>query len=241
MAEALFWGLLASSSLLVGAALALVRPLNLQVIGLITAFGAGVLISAVAYELVQEAFENSNRGVALGLAAGSLTFFLGDHAIDRRGGDNRKDMGGKQAGGVALALVLGSVLDGVPESAVLGLGLVTGDTVSFAMLAAVFLSNFPEAAAATTGLAKAGWAASRILGLWAAVVVVSGLASLAGFAFFDSASPGVLAFVLAFAGGSILTMLADTMMPQAFEEGGKLAGLFTTLGFAVAFALSAIE
>ncbi len=241
MAEALFWGLLASSSLLVGSALALVRPLNLQVIGLITAFGAGVLISAVAYELVQEASETSNRGVALGLAAGSLTFFLGDHAIDRRGGDNRKDMGGKQAGGVALALVLGTVLDGVPESLVLGLGLVTGDTVSFAMLAAVFLSNFPEAAAATTGLAKSGWATSRILALWAAVVVVSGLASLAGFAFFDSASPGVLAFVLAFAGGSILTMLADTMMPQAFEQGGKLAGLFTTLGFAVAFALSAIE
>jgi ZIP family zinc transporter len=239
--EAFFWGALASSSLLLGAALALVRPLKSRVVGLVTAFGAGVLISAVAYELVQEAFETSNRGVAFGLAAGSLTFFVGDTLIDRMGGDDRKSMEGKQAGGIALALVLGIVLDGVPESAVLGLGLLSGEGVSVAVLAAVFLSNLPEAAAATTGLQKSGWTVAKILGLWAVVVAVSAFAALAGYAFFDGASPHVLAFVLAFAAGSILTMLADTMMPEAFAQGGKLVGLATTLGFAVAFAISALE
>jgi zinc transporter, ZIP family len=238
---AFFWGALAASSLLIGAALALVRPLNERVVGLVSAFGAGVLISAVAYELVQEAFSTSNRGVALGLAAGSLTFYGGDYLIDRMGGDDRKSMHGKQARGVALALVLGTILDGIPESAVRGLGLIAGEGVSIAMLAAVFLSNLPEAAAASAGLAKSGWSAVRVLGLWGIVVVVSALSSLAGFVFFDNASPTTVAFVLAFAGGSILTMLADTMMPEAFRLGGNAAGLLTTLGFALAFGLSALE
>ncbi len=240
VAAAFFWGALAASSLLIGAALALVRPLNERVVGLVSAFGAGVLISAVAYELVEEAFSTSNRGVALGLAAGSLTFYGGDYLIDRMGGDDRKTMV-KKSSGVALALVLGTILDGIPESAVLGLGLIAGGGVSIAMLAAVFLSNFPEAAAASAGLAKSGWSAVRVLGLWGIVVLASALSSLAGFVFFDNASPATYAFVLAFAGGSILTMLADTMMPEAFRLGGNAAGLLTTLGFALAFGLSALE
>jgi ZIP family zinc transporter len=238
---AFLWGAVASSSLLLGCVIALARPLKPMMVGIVSAFGAGVLISAVAYELVEEAFATSSRGVALGLAAGSVTFFVGDGLIDRMGGDERKSMEGRQAGGVALALVLGTVLDGIPESAVLGLGLLSGQGVSIAMLAAVFLSNLPEAAAATAGLAKAGWASARILVLWAGVVAVSGLSSLAGYVFFDGASPTVLAFVLAFAGGSILTMLADTMMPEAFRLAGRSVGLVTTLGFAVAFAISSLE
>jgi ZIP family zinc transporter len=241
MGGAFFWGALASSSLLIGAAFALVRPLHERVVGLVTAFGAGVLISAVAYELVEEAFSTSNKGVALGLAAGSLTFYGGDYLIDRMGGADRKSMEGKQASGVALALVLGTVLDGVPESTVLGLGLLAGEGVSIAMLAAVFLSNFPEATAASAGLAKSGWSAMRLIGLWTGVVLISGLASLAGYALLDGASPSVIAFVLAFAGGAILTMLADTMVPEAYRLGGNAAGLLTTLGFALAFGLSALD
>jgi ZIP family zinc transporter len=143
--------------------------------------------------------------------------------------------------GSALAIVLGIVLDGIPESAVIGLGLLNGTGVSVAVIAAVFLSNLPEAIAATTGLKADGWRSNRIIGLWVLVAVVSGLASLAGYAVFDSAGPDALAFVLAFAGGAILTMLADTMMPEAFEHGGKLVGLVTTLGFGLAFALSMLE
>jgi zinc transporter, ZIP family len=243
MVEAFAWGSLASASLVLGGVVALrVRVSNLA-LGLVMAFGAGVLISAVAYELVGEAFDTSagSGGVALGLFAGCAAFSVGDALIDRFGGDRRKHSGGAQAGGSALAIVLGIVLDGIPESIVIGLGLLAGEGVSIAVLAAVFLSNLPEAVAATTGLAKAGWSQRRILGLWLLVTAVAGLAALAGYAFLEDASASTVAFVLAFAGGAVLTMLADTMMPEAFEHGGKLVGVFTTLGFAVAFALSALE
>jgi zinc transporter, ZIP family len=243
MLEALFWGVAASSSLLVGGVLTLRFSISTRVLGLVMAFGAGVLISSVSYELVQEAFETSMGadGVGLGLFAGAGTFYLGDTLLDRYGAGDRKSSAGMQAGGSAPAIVLGIVLDGVPESAVLGLTVLEEGTVSIAFLVAVFLSNLPEAIAATSGLAKAGWRGSRILALWVLVAVVCGFASLAGFALLDSAAPSTIAFVLAFAGGAILTMLADTMMPEAFEHGGKLVGLFTTAGFALAFALSALQ
>ena len=207
------------------------------------AFGAGVLISAVSFELVAEAYETAagSGSLALGLTAGALTFFVGDAVIDRMGGDKRKSMRRTAGTGSALAIVLGIVLDGVPESAVIGLGLLEGTGVSVAVIAAVFLSNLPEAIAATTGLRAGGWATRQIMGLWLLVAIVSGLASLLGYALFDSAGPAALAFVLAFAGGAILTMLADTMMPEAFEHGGKLVGLLTTLGFGLAFALTKLD
>jgi zinc transporter, ZIP family len=243
MGGALFWGLFGASSLILGGAIALVLRVSERTLGLIMAFGAGVLISAVAYDLVAEAFETAagSGSLALGLAAGALTFYAGDTVIDRMGGDNRKSMTQTPAAGSALAIVLGIVLDGIPESAVIGLGLLSGEGVSVALIAAVFLSNLPEAIAATTGLSRGGWASRRIIGLWALVTVVSGLSSLAGYVLFDSAGPSALAFVLAFAAGAILTMLADTMMPEAFEHGGKLVGLVTTLGFGLAFALAMLD
>jgi ZIP family zinc transporter len=214
-----------------------------KALGLVMGFGSGVLISAVAYELVGEASAAADRraAVALGLFAGCGVFFGGDAIIDGMGGADRKSSSGRQASGSALAIVLGIVLDGIPESAVIGLGLLQGTGVSAAMIAAVFLSNLPEAIAATSGLTKSGWTQSRIVALWVAVTVVSGLAALAGYAFFEDASGNTVAFVLAFAGGAILTMLADTMMPEAFEHGGRLVGVFTTAGFALAFAISALE
>jgi zinc transporter, ZIP family len=243
MGEAFFWGLVASSSLLLGGAVALRVTIGSRVLGLIMAFGAGVLISAVAFELVQEAFDTSagEGGVAIGLFMGSIVFFVGDSVIDRLGGDNRKRSAGNQAAGSGLAIVLGIVLDGIPESLVLGLTVLEAGVVSAAFLVAVFLSNLPETIAATTGLAKSGWAKGRIMGLWALVAIVSGLAALAGYGLLDSASPRTIAIVLAFAAGAILTMLADTMMPEAFEHGGKLVGLATTLGFALAFTISALD
>jgi ZIP family zinc transporter len=236
-------GTFAASSLLVGGLIAIRFEIGERLLGLIMAFGAGVLISAVAYELVAEGYEQGGGTgrLALGLASGALTFYAGDALIDRMGGAERKSMGRAAGSGSALAIVLGIVLDGIPESAVIGLGLLEGTGVSVAMIAAVFLSNLPEAIAATTGLRADGWATRRILGLWLVVAVVCGLASLAGYAAFESAGPGALAFVLGFAGGAILTMLADTMMPEAFEHGGKLVGLLTTLGFGLAFALTLLE
>ena len=237
------WGFAAAATLIVGGAFALRFPVGERALGMVMAFGSGVLISAVAFELVQEAFDKAGGGgsVALGLVAGSVVFYTGDTLIDRIGGGDRKHSGGRQAEGSALAIVLGIVLDGIPESIVLGLTIVVSGSVSAAFLVAVALSNVPEAIAASTGLAKAGWAERRILGLWSLVAVVSGLAALFGFVVFDSAPAGTVAFVLSFAGGAILTMLADTMMPEAFEHGGKLVGLVTTLGFGLAFAISALD
>ena len=191
MWAALGWGLFAGSSLILGGVLALVLPIRERLLGLIMAFGAGVLISAVAYELVAEAFETSagSGEIALGLAAGALTFFVGDLLVDRLGGGGRKKIRGSAGAGSALAIVLGIVLDGIPESAVIGLGLLEGTGVSVAVIAAVFLSNLPEAIAATTGLVSDGWTRGRILILWVVVTLVCGLASLLGYAVFDSAGP----------------------------------------------------
>jgi len=242
MGAAFGWGLFAASSLLLGGLLVLRVRIGDRLLGLIMAFGAGVLISAVAYELVEEAFTTSRgAGLAFGLPAGALVFFIGDEIIDRMGGSGRKSMDGKQEAGTALAIVLGIVLDGIPESAVIGLTLVQGGSVGAALLVAVFLSNFPEAIAATAGLRTAGWRTRDVLALWLGVMLVSALASLAGYGLFDDASPNTIAFVLSFAAGAILTMLADTMMPEAFARGGKLVGLATTLGFGLAFAISTLE
>jgi zinc transporter, ZIP family len=211
--------------------------------GLVMAFGAGVLVSAVAYELFLEATETAERSriAAFGLFAGSATFFVGDSLIDRMGGEGRKSMKGTQVGGVALAIVLGIVLDGIPESAVVGVDLRIGEGVGWAFIAAVFLSNLPEAAAASSGLAASGWKTQRIYLLWIAVAVVSGIAAALGWAVVGGAGPDATAFILTFAAGAILTMLADTMFPEALAEGGKAAGLLTTVGFALAFAISSFE
>jgi ZIP family zinc transporter len=241
--EALLWGLVSASSLIVGGFVAMRFDISSRALGWIMAFGAGVLISAVAFELVEEAFETSlgESGVGFGLLAGSLVYFGGDMLLDRAGGADRKHSGGKQAEGSALAIVLGIVLDGVPESLVLGLTVLQSGTVSMAMLIAVVLSNLPEAIAATSGLLQSGWTRMRITGLWTLVTVVSGIASLLGYVLFDTASAGAVAFVLSFAAGAILTMLADTMMPEAFEHGGKLVGVLTTIGFAVSFWVTTLE
>ena len=137
--------------------------------------------------------------------------------------------------------MLGTVLDGIPESMVIGLTIFHGGEVGFAYLIAVFISNLPEAIGSTTGLVSAGWRRSRIVWMWVAIAVVSGLASAAGYSIFQTSSPGAVAFVLTFAAGAILTMLADTMMPEAFEEGGRWVGVATTLGFAVAYTVHLLE
>ena len=242
MFEAVRWGGLAAASLLVGAGLAMAVPVGRRVLGLIMAFGSGVLISAVAYDLVADAFAlSSGGGIWLGLTCGAMVFFLGDLLIDRAGGADRKSADAHGPGSSAKPILLGTVLDGIPESVVLGLTLLSGEGLSVAFFVAVFLSNLPEAISATTGFVKEGVRPPRILALWGIVVLVSALAAGLGYGFLDSASSGVIAFVQAFAAGAILTMLADSMMPEAFAYAKGQAGLATTFGFAVAFAIATIE
>jgi ZIP family zinc transporter len=243
MGGAFGWGTLAASSLVIGAIIALLFRIGLRTIGLIMAFGVGVLISAVAFDLVDEAFgmSSGNGWVIAGIFAGCAVFFGGDWLIDRSGGSERKDADGSQQGGSSLAIVLGSVLDGVPESMVIGLTIFKGGAVGAAYLIAVFISNLPESISATSGLVASGWQKARVIWMWIGIALISGLASLAGYALFQHSSPDVVAFVLAFAAGAILTMLADTMAPEAYEHGGKLVGVLTTLGFAVAFTIHVLD
>jgi ZIP family zinc transporter len=246
MGEAFLWGLVAGSSLVLGGAIALRAPITRRHVGLIMAFGAGVLISAVAFELVHEAFETSagEGGIALGLLAGSTVFFAAEVLIDRLGTRRRASTGELSAPGpveAGRAIVLGIILDGIPESLVLGLTVLQAGSVSIAFLVAVFIANLPEAIAATVALERAGRSTTRIMRFWALVALGFGLASLLGYAVLDTASPRTVAIVLAFAGGAILTMLANTMMPEALHYGGKVVGFVTTLGFALAFGISALD
>ncbi len=243
MAASFGWGTLAASSLVIGAVFALRFKIPLRAIGLIMGFGAGVLISALSFDLIQEAVDKSSGHgwVVAGVFAGCGVFFGGDQLIGRLGGSQRKDADGGQEGDSPLAIVLGTVLDGIPESMVIGLTIFEGGAVGAAYLAAVFISNLPESISSTTGLVTSGWKKSRILWMWIAIALISGVASLAGYALFQDSSPDTVAFVLAFAAGAILTMLAETMMPEAYEHGGKLVGVMTTLGFAVAFAIHTLD
>jgi ZIP family zinc transporter len=233
-----FWSLVASSSLLVGAAVALRFDFSQRAIGLIMGFGAGVLIAALSVDLAADAYERSDGIVlGLGLVAGGITFFVGDLFVDRYGGDRRKMSGGEQAEGSPLAIVLGIVLDGIPESAAIGVALVEGEGIGTAFVVAVFLSNLPEALSATSGLRKAGHSPRWIYGLWALVSVVCAAASMVAFGLLDDSRQSLIAFILAFAAGAILAMLADTMMPEAFAHAGKVVALVTVLGFAVGFVI----
>lgn len=242
MLEAAFWGFVGGGALLLGAALGLRFKFSQRAIGLVMAFGAGVLISAAAFELTEEAFDRGGRDAAIiGLALGAVTFFIGDSLIDRLGGEHRKRSGDQQKDGSAMALVLGALMDGIPESAAIGITLLEGNGVGVAVVAAVFISNVPESLSASVGLRTAGRSTRWILGLWGAVAVVSALAALAGFAFLDGASGNLIGGIQAFAAGAIVTMLADTMVPEAFEDVGKWTGLVTAAAFALAFVLSTLE
>ena len=239
MAEAAFWGFVGGFALIVGAVAGLVLHNHDRVIALVMAFGGGVLISALAFDLAEESFAlGGTDAVALGLAAGALTFFVGDWFIDRAGGADRKRSGGQQQQGTAGALVLGSLLDGVPESVVIGISLLGGSSVSVPVVAAVFLSNIPESMSAATGLRRAGRSPRWILTLWTSVALVAALSAALGYALLGDASPNTVALIQAFAAGAILTMLADTMFPEAYEGGGPVVGLVTVLGFTLAFLLS---
>jgi len=242
MLEATGWGLVGGAALIVGALAGLWLKVSQRFIGLVTAFGAGVLVSALAFELTEEAFHRGGfDAVAVGLAAGALVFSAGNWLIVRSGGAHRKRSGGEQADGSAKAIALGTVLDGIPESFAIGLSLLEGKGIGISLVLAVFISNVPEALASARGLWEAGHSTRYILGLWAGVTVMCGGAAALGFGLLARASPNVFGFTEAFAAGAILTMLADTMMPEAFQHGGNLVGLLTVLGFASAFFVSQLD
>jgi zinc transporter, ZIP family len=243
MLNAFLWGLLATSSLVIGGIIASRISFSKKTLGVIMAFGAGTLISAVSYELIFEAVKigKGSGFPALGLFAGALTFFFSDKLIEKFGAKNHMEIEGSHSSDLVVPMVLAIILDGVPESIVIGLGIYEGGAVSMAMLAAVFISNLPEAIAGTTGMRAGGWKKSRILLLWGFIAVFCAFATIAGYSLFSSTSVKWLSFIQAFAGGAILTMLTNSMIPESYEHGGKLAGIFTVLGFSISVLIIILE
>lgn len=212
-----------------------------RTIATIMALGAGVLISSVAFELMDEAYRLGGFDAsAFGLLLGALAFFFADREVNRRGGTRRKNSADKQ-GDSATAIAIGALLDGIPESAAIGISLLGGSEISAALVAAVFLSNVPEGLSSASGMKQAGRSIPHIIGLWGGVTMVSAVAALLGYFFLAGAPANVVASIQSFAAGAILTMLASTMMPEAFEEGGEVVGLVTSVGFLLSFVLSHLE
>jgi ZIP family zinc transporter len=239
--QAFALGGLSSAALYIGEALA--RPLGQahRVVGLVMAFGAGTLLSAVAYELIPDSSLGQGWGLALGFGLGAVVYYVGDRLVDGKGGQDRQQIESVEAtSGSGAGMFLGALLDGLPEAFVLGIGMTLGDGVSVAFVGAVFVSNVPQGIAGTTSLLDAGYSSRHIFRMWTALTVACALAAVAGFVVGD-AFGGTGIYVQAFAAGAVLTMLADSMMPEAFQHGGKAVGLLTVLGYAVAAALSALD
>jgi ZIP family zinc transporter len=243
--SAAFWGGLAAFSLIIGAVVAIRLQPSERTTGAVMGFGAGALIGGIAYELVPESLmKDAGWGMFVAFAAGALTFFVGDWLIDERGGRHRKRIARRANGsddGSGMAIFLGTLLDGIPESLVLGIGLALGSSVSVAFLAAVFVSNIPESIAGTSSMISEGHNQRQVLRMWIALVIASAVAAALGFAFARAVPTADGRIAQSFAAGAMLTMLADTMMPEAFEHGGKVVGLLTTLGFLLTAMLSVLE
>lgn len=246
--EAGLWGLFGGGALVLGALIAWVVRVPQMVIASVMAFGSGVLISAVAFDLMAEAARTGGLlATAGGFLGGALTYLAATSALARRGARHRKRSGanpgaaqpseGDQQGSGA-AIAVGALLDGIPESIVIGIGLLSGGGVSVSVVAAVFISNVPEGLSSAAGMKSSGRSARYVFGVWTAIAVASALAALVGYATLGSAPPELIAVITAVAAGAILTMVADTMIPEAFEQTRTWTGVIAATGFLTAFAIS---
>lgn len=239
-----WWGFVAGAALVLGAAVAWFVQVPPRLIAGIMAFGSGVLISALAFDLMDEAYKRGGFGAsAVGFLGGAAVYTGANFLLTRQGAKHRKRSGDQQPkegadGGSGLAIAVGALLDGIPESIVVGLSLLKGGAVSFVAVIAIFLSNIPEGLSSAAGMKRAGRSAGYVFGVWGGIALISGLSSLLGYAVFGHFSEGVIAATTATAAGAILAMLAGTMIPEAFQEAHEFAGLITVAGFLAALVLT---
>lgn len=242
--QAGLWGLLAGGALVLGAAIAWFVRVPQRLIAGVMAFGAGVLISALAFELMDEAYRRGGfAATAVGFLGGAAVYTVSNWALAHHGAKHRKRSQGQQPSegqqsGSGMAIAIGALLDGIPESIVIGLSLLAGGAVSLVAVIAVFLSNVPEGLSSAAGMKKAGRSAAYVFGVWSAIALASGIAAWVGCAVFKDFPPGIVAGTTAVAAGAILAMLADTMIPEAFEHAHDASGLITVAGFLASFMLS---
>lgn len=247
--QAGLWGLLGGSALLLGAGIAYLVTLPQRVIAGIMAIGAGVLISAVAFDLMDEAFKQGGfAATAGGFLGGAVIYTVANAIITRRGGKHRKRSGSNEkqsqdhsSGGSSLAIAAGALIDGIPESVVIGVSLLEGGVVSLVTVVAVFLSNVPEGLSSAAGMKKAGRGPGYIFGVWGGIALISGVAALLGNLLLGGSSPELIAATTAVAAGGILAMLVDTMIPEATENSHEFSGLIAVAGFLLAFMLTKFE
>lgn len=238
-----FWGLAAGSALLVGAGVGDLVELSRRTTAYVMAFGSGVLISALSFDLMAEAYRRGGfDSTSAGFLAGAIVYSLANWLLARHGAKHRKRSGGQpseqQQPGSGLAIAIGALLDGIPESMVIGISLLGGGGVSLVAVIAIFISNIPEGLSSSAGMKKAGRSHLYVFGLWSAITVISGIAALLGYIACRGTSGDFIAAITAVAAGAILSMLADTMIPEAFDEARNWAGLMTVSGFLVAFILT---
>jgi zinc transporter, ZIP family len=246
IAGSLFWGFVVSVPLLLGCLLALTTRLSQKTIAVIMAFGSGVLVASLAFSLMEEAFRMSQSipPVIIGFMSGGLAFTIANYYLSKRSlqGNirHRKKSHGTEAGGgkevSGLAILVGSVMDNIPENMALGISLAIGGSVDLVLLAAIFISNFPEGLSSSEGMKSSGRSKRSILFLWILAVSVGTFSSAIGFTLSSYTEPKVLSIALSFAAGAILVMLGESMIPEAYEQGGaSRVGLGIMAGFALAF------
>ncbi len=245
--QAGLWGLLSGSALLIGATIGWSVAMPRRAVAAIMAFGSGVLISALSFELMDEAWKQGGLpAVGVGFIAGAAVYTALNMALAAHGARHRKrsdaapreEHAAVAPAGNSASLALGALIDGIPESIVIGTSLLAGGAIGWVAVAAVFLSNLPEGLSSAAGARREGKSAAFTFSLWGGIALIAGVSSFAGYTLFDGASPEVLAGVQGVAAGAILAMIIDTMAPEAFEGTHDFAGLIAVFGFLTAFGLS---
>ncbi|KAA1376040.1 ZIP family metal transporter [Aeromicrobium fastidiosum] len=239
--EAGAWGLLAGAALVIGALVAWFVQVPRSVVASVMAFGSGVLISALSFDLIDEAERTGGLlPTVAGALGGAVVYVAANVVLARHGARHRKRSQDQQPsedehGGSGTAIAIGALLDGIPESVVLGVSLLGGGGVGVSVLAAIFISNLPEGLSSAAGMKRGGRSARYVFGVWIGIALASGVAALVGSLLLQDAAPEAIAAITAVAAGAILAMVADTMIPEAFEKTHLYAGLLATIGFLAAF------